>query len=177
MIEFFRGDLDVKAFWKVLIYMVLFSVFHFGYELTGWNFLRIFCGTDESVFEHLKMGFWAYFFVSVIEFAVAKKRENFWPSRLFSTILVPWFIAIVWYMVPAIFGKLESLALELIWAFAVVIISGLFGIAAERQLEAVRVSRSFNTILAILFIVSVVFFVRFSLTKPWIDLFVDPSTL
>ncbi|WP_241240654.1 hypothetical protein [Thermotoga sp. Ku-13t] len=166
----------MKTFWKILIYMVLFSVFHFGYELTGWNFLRILCGTDESVFEHLKMGFWAYFFASIIEFNIAKKGENFWPSRLFSTILVPWFIVIVWYMVPAISGKLESLALELIWAF-VVIISGLFAIVLERQLEAVRVSRSFNTILAILFIVSLVFFVRFSLTKPLIDLFVDPSKL
>lgn len=167
----------MKAFWKVLIYMVLFSVFHFGYELTGWNFLRILFGTNESVFEHLKMGFWAYFFASIIEFAVAKKRENFWPSRLFSTILVPWFIVIVWYMMPVIFGKLESLAFELIWAFAVVIISGLSAIVLERQLEAVRVSRSFNTILTILLIVSAVFFVRFSITKPWIDLFVDPSTL
>lgn len=167
----------MKAFWKVLIYVVLFSVFHFGYELTGWNFLKILCGTDESVFEHLKMGFWAYFFASVIEFAIAKKKENFWPSRLFSTILVPWFIVIVWYMVPAIVGKLESLTLELIWAFAVVLISGLFAIVLERQLEAVRVSRSFNAILTILLIVSVVFFVRFSLTKPWIDLFVDPSKL
>ncbi|AJC73914.1 hypothetical protein AJ81_06580 [Pseudothermotoga hypogea DSM 11164 = NBRC 106472] len=157
--------------------MVLFSVLHFGHELTGWDFLKIFCGTDESVFEHIKMGFWAYLFTSAIEFFVFKKKQNFWSSRLFSTSLVPWFIVVVWYMVPAIFGKIEAVWIELIWAFAIVIISGLFATVVERQVETLKISKGFKTVMVVLVAVSIIFFVRFSFAKPWIDVFVDPYTL
>lgn len=167
----------MKAFWKILIYMAFFSVLHFGYELTGWSFLKPFCGTDESVFEHLKMGFWAYLFASAIEFFTLKKRGNFWSSRLFATMLVPWLILIVWYMVPAIYGKIESLTIELMWAFAVVIISGIFARVVEKNLERLNVSSNFKIIVLVLLIVSIVFFVRFSFAKPWIDVFVNPYTL
>jgi len=167
----------VRLFLKILIYTALFSVLHFGYELTGWDFLKIFCGTDESVFEHIKMGFWAYLFTSIIEFFTLKNKRNFWSSRLFSTSLVPWFVAIVWYMVAAIFGKVEVVWIELTWAFAVVIISGLFAKVVERELETLKISRAFKTVIAVLVVVSVIFFVRFSFAKPWIDVFVDPYTL
>ncbi|MEN3009058.1 DUF6512 family protein [Pseudothermotoga sp.] len=167
----------MKTFLKILIYTVLFSILHFGYELTGWPLLKPFCGTDESVFEHLKMGFWAYLFASTIEFFILKKHGDFWPSRLFATTLVPWFILIVWYLVPALFGRIESLTIELIWAFAVVIISGIFGRVIEKELDQLNTSKNFRTIVSVLLIVSILFFVRFSFSKPWIDVFVDPHTL
>jgi len=167
----------MKTFWKILIYTAFFSVLHFGYELTGWSFLKPFCGTDESVFEHLKMGFWAYLLASAIELFTLKKCENFWSSRIFSTILIPLFILVVWYMVPAIFGKIESLTIELIWAFVVVIISGIFARVVEKNLERSNVSMNFKIVVLVLLIVSIVFFVRFSFTKPWIDVFVNPYTL
>ncbi|WP_448516785.1 DUF6512 family protein [Pseudothermotoga sp.] len=157
--------------------MALFSVLHFGYELVGWDLLKVFCGTDESVFEHIKMGFWAYLFTSVIEFFAFKKKQNFWSCRFFSASLVPWFIVVVWYLVPAIFGKIETLWIELTWAFAVVIISGLFATLVEGELETLKTSKGFRVFVYVLVIVSTVFFVRFSFVKPWIDVFVDPYTL
>ena len=167
----------MRRFLKILIYVALFSVLHFGYELTGWDFLKVLCGTDESVFEHIKMGFWAYLFTSVIEFFAFKKKQNFWSSRFFSASLVPWFIVVVWYLVPAIFGKIETLWIELAWAFAVVIISGLFAIIVETELEPLKISKGFKILVFALFVVSMIFFVRFSFGKPWIDVFVDPYTL
>jgi len=47
-----------------------FSLFHFGYEITGWGFLAPFCGVNESVFQHLKMAFWGYLLVAVGEYLV-----------------------------------------------------------------------------------------------------------
>ncbi|WP_448522617.1 DUF6512 family protein [Pseudothermotoga sp.] len=157
--------------------MVLFSVLHFGYELTGWDLLKVFCGSDESVFEHIKIGFWAYLFTSVIEFFAFKKKQNFWSSRFFSASLVPWFIVVVWYMAAAIFGKIEAVWIELAWAFAVVIICGLFATLVEGELETLKTSKGFRVFVYVLVIVSTVFFVRFSFGKPWIDVFVDPYTL
>ncbi len=162
---------------KTLLYVALFSVLHFGYELTELPFLKPFCGIDESVFEHIKMGFWAYLTVSIIEYFLSRKRveaQSFWYSRLLSTVLVPWSIVIVWYMVPAIFGHVESTALELTWAFAVVILSGIAGIMLEKTVERVSLSSPVRMIILVLFVMSVIFYVRFSFSKPWIDLFIDP---
>jgi hypothetical protein len=49
---------------KPLLFLLSFSLFHFGYEITGWNLLTPFCGINESVFQHLKMAFWGYLLVS-----------------------------------------------------------------------------------------------------------------
>lgn len=67
---------------KALIYLVLFSVLHFVFDLTDWSFLRPFCGVDESVFQHLKMAFWAYLLATLVEYRLIKKKKivsrNFW---------------------------------------------------------------------------------------------------
>lgn len=161
--------------WKALLFLGIYAVLHFGYELTGWRFLIPFCGVDESVFEHLKIGFWAYFLTNVLEYVVLRKRRNgaWWFSRLFSGTLLPWFIVIVWYMVPVFFGHVESLAVELIWAFFVTFISGVFSIVVERNIEKRPLTASFVSVIILLFVVSIVFFTAFSFEKPWVDLFVE----
>ncbi len=169
----------MKIATKVIIYMAIFSLLHFGYDLTGWNFLIPFCGTDESVFEHLKMGFWSYLLVSTLEFLILKRKErssnNFWMSRLISTIFIPWLIVVVWYLVPGIYGKVESITLELVWAFIVVIVSAIIGIVLEKSTEKIKFGMGLKTIILVLLIICIFFFVRFSYSKPWIDLFQNPE--
>lgn len=108
----------MNVYLKALLYLFSFSVFHFGYELTGWTFLTPFCGINESVFQHLKMGFWGYILLSGIEyFSIRKKIKgnivNFWYSRIFSTIILPWITVLLWYLLPAVYGRANSLALDL----------------------------------------------------------------
>lgn len=167
----------MKIILKAIIYLIVFSVLHFGYEVLKWPLLIIFCGTDESVFEHLKMGFWAYLIVSVIEYFLVKKKvqqENFWYSRIFSAILAPWFIVVIWYMLPAIIGHVESLAVELVWAFVVTFLSAIMACHLEKNVERISLTRWGRMIIITLFVLSVVFYVRFSFSKPWIDLFINP---
>ncbi len=77
---------------------MIFSILHFGYDLTHWAFLAPICGVNESVFQHLKMAFWAYLLASLIEYFVVRgklgKKETFWYSRFLSTIIVPWFVVL-----------------------------------------------------------------------------------
>ncbi|MEJ5229489.1 MAG: DUF6512 family protein [Pseudothermotoga sp.] len=167
----------MKSLSKILLYVAIFSVLHFGYELTGLSVLKPFCGVDESVFEHIKMGFWAYLFVSIIEYFFVKRpldSRNFWYSRIFSAIFVPWSIIIIWYILPAIFGHVESVVIELMWAFTVVFLSGLVGHLLEKNLERIAPTNSLRMVIILLFVVSVIFFVRFSFSKPSIDLFANP---
>lgn len=158
---------------KVLLFAALYVVLHFGYDLTQLEILRPFCGTDESVFEHLKIGFWAYFFSTVIE-SFVYKSIRFWFPRLLANVLVPWTILLVWYMLPLFTGHTGSPAVEIAWAFAVIFITGLLGVSFERDLEKVPLRSRMKVIVLLLFVLSIVFYVGFSFSKPGIDLFKAP---
>lgn len=177
MVQNINGGVGMKTLPKAILYLMVFSVLHFGYETLRWPFLIPFCGVDESVFEHLKMGFWAYSIVSVIEYFLVRKkiqRESFWQSRILSAVLVPWFIVIVWYMVPAIFGHVESLTFELIWAFIVTFISAIMASSFEKNIQKISLGKGTKITIIILFVLSIIFYTRFSFSKPWIDLFINP---
>jgi hypothetical protein len=164
-------------FGKPLMFLGIYAVLHFLYEATGFKILIPFSGVDESVFEHLKLGFWAYFFANIIEYFISKKKSqtSWWYSRMFSNILLPWFIVLIWYMLPIFLGHIESLAIELVWAFAVTFVVGLISVSIERNLEDKQLSMNLKFLIVSLFVVSIIFYTAFSFQKPWIDLFENPE--
>jgi hypothetical protein len=168
--------------WKALAFLIIFTVLHFAYEWTGWRPLMILSGTSESVFEHLKMAFWSYALLSAAEALWQRRR---WGrelggqlyARAVSTLLVPWVIVIVWYLVPGIVGKVDSIALDLGWAIGVTYLAGWVGAVLEREMSGKRPSPVATGTAVALLAISCFFFVRFSFGKPWLDLFVDPVSL
>jgi len=176
-----RGEKTMRVYVKVIIYLAIFSILHFGYDLTHWNFLVPICGIDESVFQHLKMAFWAYLFTSIIEYFLSRKRfgkrESFWYTRLLSTVILPWFIVLIWYVVPALFGKVESLIVDLVWAIFSTFLSAILAITVERSIEDIKAALSFKLVILFLFIISAFLYVWFTYQPPWIDLFVNPELL
>lgn len=166
---------------KSLLYLAIFSLLHFGYDLTHWAFLTPLCGINESVFQHLKMAFWAYLLASLIEYFVVRrklsKRKTFWYPRLLSTIIVPWFVMLIWYLVPALCGKVEFLVLELLWSVLSTYSSGVMGGIIEKNFEENVVTPSYKIVILILFIVSAFLYVWFTYNVPWIDLFINPELL
>ncbi|WP_369019121.1 DUF6512 family protein [Thermatribacter velox] len=164
---------------KVLLYLGIYALLHFAYEVTGIETFKPISGVDESVFEHLKIGFYAYFFASIIEYFLMRRKKllsNFWTSRMFATIFVPWSIVIIWYLAPALIGKF-GLQAELTWALTVTFLSGIIARQVEKALEFRELPTGFGLSVLVLFVVALVFFSVFTYQKPWIDLFVDPLTL
>lgn len=163
---------------KSLLYLAIFVVLHFGYDLTHWAFLTPFCGINESVFQHLKMAFWAYLLASLIEYFVVirkfSKRKTFWYPRFLSTIIVPWFVVLIWYLAPALFGRVESLTLEVLWAIFTTYFSGVMGGIIEKNIEE-GVTLSFKVVILILLIISAFLYIWFTYKPPWIDLFINPG--
>ncbi|MDI3472552.1 MAG: hypothetical protein PWQ20_1396 [Thermotogaceae bacterium] len=94
---------------------------------------------------------------------------------MFSNILLPWFIVLIWYMVPIFFGHFESLIVELIWAFVVTFLTGLISISIEKNLEDQQLTTSLRFLIILLFVISIIFYTAFSFQKPWIDLFENPE--
>lgn len=163
---------------KSILYLFIFSLLHFGYEWTHFSFLVPFCGTNESIFQHLKIGFWAYFLASGIEVSVKQNRRlqsGFWYSRLFSSVVLPWFIFLFWYMAPALFGKIHRMEMELAWAILVTWICGVLAGVFERSLEKHSFSLFMKIGILVLFLFSALLYVRFTYVTPWIDLFENPK--
>ncbi len=53
----------IKIYIKLLLFLVIFAILHFSYDLLPNNITKIFSGTEESVFSHLKIAFWAYLMI------------------------------------------------------------------------------------------------------------------
>ena len=105
------------------------------------------------------------------------KKDNFWYPRLLTTIIVPWFVILVWYLVPALIGKLKSTGLEIIWAIFTTYISGIMGGVIEKNFENHSFNLKIKILILILFIISAFLYIRFTYSPPWIDLFENPETL
>ncbi len=164
---------------KAFIYLILFSILHFSLDFTGWSFLRPFAGVDESVFQHLKMAFWAYLLASLVEYPFFKKKkksvESFWYPRFLSAVFVPWIIFIVYFLLPATAGKLKNAPLELIWAILVTYFSGLAGALLEGHLEEQKLEFCFKAVIIFLLVSSAFLYVAFTYSLPWLDMFRAPQ--
>jgi hypothetical protein len=127
------------------------------------------------------MVFWAYLLANVTEYLFVKKkltnRDSFWFSRLFITVQLPWFIALVWYLAPSIFGRFTSALIDIIWAIVSSYVSALFGVIVERNLEKREFNLSFKVVTIILLVISAFFYVWCTYYPPYIDLFVNPELL
>jgi len=172
----------MNIYLKSFLYLAIFSVLHFGYDLTHWVFLTPFCGINESVFQHLKMAFWAYLLTNLLEYFVIRgekisKRILFWYSRILSTIILPWFTMLIWYLVPAIFGRIEFLPLEVLWAILSTYFSAVIAGIMEKNIEECKMNLIFKIVILILFIISAFLYVWFTYKPPWIDLFINPEVL
>lgn len=171
----------MKSQLKVFLFLFIFSILHFGYDVTHLAFLKPFCGINESVFQHLKMVFWAYLITNVVEYFFVKKRlekkESFWYSRLFITVQLPWFVVLIWYLIPSIFGRVKSTMVDVSWAIVSSYISALFGVLIERNIERVRLNLAFKVVTAILLSVSAFFYIWYTYHLPYIDLFIDPELI
>ena len=171
----------MNIFFKSLIYLFIFSILHIAYDLTHWVFLMPFCGINESIFQHLKMAFWAYLLTNLIEYLTVKDKLsgkiNFWYPRLLSTVMLPWVIVLIWYLVPALYGRVKILSLDVLWAIFSTYTSGVMIGVIEKNIEKNVITISFKVIILILFIISIFIYIWFTYKLPWIDLFIDPGVL
>ncbi len=164
--------------WKGLVYLGIFSIMHFIYDMLPYPPVLIIGANDESVFSHMKMAFWAYLIVLGIEYAVFRKgldnKQGFVLARLSSTIFAPWVEVLIWYVVPAIVKAELPLELELMWAFIAVFLIVLILGGLEREWQKITYTRYAIITIFVLLGLSLFFFTVFTFEKPWIDIFYLP---
>jgi len=105
---------------KLLGFWAGFLILHYAYAFFPILPLKLVSGINESFFQHIKIVFFAYLIVNLVEFLTRSKvfenRESFILTRLFSTTLLPWFVFIIWFIAPAYYGLIGDVAIEILYA-------------------------------------------------------------
>ena len=155
----------VGFFWIV----ILGSLLHFTFELSGGSKLvALFSPVNESVWEHLKLGYFSLTFFMIIKyFFIKNKVHNFFIANFMGIISMSIFIIVVFYSYEAITGShnlMVDIGSFVLGALLCQIIS--YNIMTKN----IRVSDSFGLIMFILMGLSFMFFTFYPLHIP---LFMD----
>lgn len=160
--------------WEMLGIIFIFligALFHFVFELSGKNIvIGLFGAVNESVWEHIKIGFWPAFIWAVIEFFIwGRKVKNFLLAKGVSFIVIGVLITGIYYFIKYL--GIESLAIDISNFFISIAIAQ---IISYSLLLVKKHHVALSIIGAILILLSVAAFSLLSYFPPQCPIFRDP---
>ena len=146
----------------IFFIFLLGGLLHFTFEFSGYNpIVGVFSAINESVWEHLKLGFWPILLLTIIEYRTIKKQtNNFFLAKTAEAYTILLVIPAIFYSYTSITGK--SIFLIDITSFIIAVVIGQFlsyKILKHKQLPKISkwVSLIALAILAIFFVVFIFF--------------------
>ena len=154
--------------------VVLGSLLHFVFEWSGGALPGAwFAAVNESVWEHLKLGFWPALIYAALEYSrFGKSVKNFFFAKTLGIYLIPITIVALYYAYTAILGH-GSLEVD-IAIFVVAVIVG--QLVSYKLLTASPLPGRLNRFAPIAVVVLGILFVLFTFYPPHLHLFWDSST-
>ena len=161
-----------RKFLMAFLFLAIFVALHLAGDLVPVR--TPFFGVSESVWEHLKMGFWSYGITYGI-FWAARRRGSL--SGLFSgTLFSLGAIFILYYTslnLGAVPGRLP-LALDIILVSLITFVSGLLGVEASDLADSTAARRGFLVASGILWVLLLVLFIVYTYRQPALPPFQEP---
>ncbi|MHA1672423.1 MAG: DUF6512 family protein [Promethearchaeota archaeon] len=168
---------------RCIAFLQLFLILHYAYDFAPVgilkNILGIFSGTQESIFQHMKIAFYAYIILFLIESSVFRNqiqdRTQYFYSNLIATIVLPWLIFIVYYSLLAFTGRLYPVVIEIVYAnFAVL---GVLYITTtlQQKLISLEYTKEIKIMIFFLLVCLVSQFTIFTLEIPELGFFFEPA--
>jgi len=158
----------------IFFIIILGSLLHFTFELSGHHpVVGVFSAVNESVWEHLKLGFWPALLYAVIEYRYLKKStNNFLPAKTVGIYLIPIIIQILFYSYTAILE--ESVLMIDILTFIIAVIVG--QLASYKLLTYRKLPRNLNKVSVVALFLLGVAFVLLTFYPLHLPIFQDPTT-
>jgi hypothetical protein len=158
-----------------VVFIIIFgSMLHFTFEWSGRQIIvGIFSAVNESVWEHLKLGFWPAITFALIEFKYLRKlANNFLLAKAVGIYLIPAIIIVIFYSYIAILGE-SILAIDIITFIIAVIV----GQAVSYKLLTGKILPPKLAVISLiaLFLLGLAFLL-FTFYPPAFPLFQDPVT-
>ncbi len=164
----------MNIYLKALIFLLIYAFLHLKCNPHNIKILRSICIIDESIFQHIKLGFWSYIFTNAIEYFIDDvdfRDIDIWLfPRLFSSSMIPWLMIVIWYLAPALFDRIRSLIKMILWDIFATYLSGVFATLIENSLSK-NLSSEFKMFILIFLATSIFLYIRFTYKRPSIDLF------
>jgi hypothetical protein len=158
----------------IIFIVVLGTVLHFAFEWSGrWIPIAPIAAVNESVWEHLKLGFWPALAYAVLEYSrFGKSANNFFFAKTLGIYLIPITIVVLYYSYTAILG--HGLLIVDIAIFVVAVIVG--QLVSYELLIASTLPERLNRFAPIALVVLGILFVLFTFYPPQLPLFRDSVT-
>jgi hypothetical protein len=154
--------------------VVLGSVLHFVFEWSGGAIpVAWIAAVNESIWEHLKLGFWPALVYAALEYSRFGKSANNFPfAKTLGIYLIPITIVVLYYAYTAILGR--GLLEVDIAIFVVAVIVG--QVVSYKLLTTSPLPKRLNRFAPIALAVLGILFVLFTFYPPQFPLFRDPIT-
>ena len=158
-----------------MVFIILLgSLSHFTFELSDFNpVVGAFSAVNESVWEHLKLGFWPLILFTAVEYwKINDKTNNFFLAKAVAACTIILVIPVIFYSYTSI--TCEAILAIDIGSFIVAVIVGQF--LSYRLLNLKPQSRTVELISMVVLVVLAVLFIVFTYYPPQISLFQDGIT-
>ena len=163
---------------KVILYQVLFLVIHYLYDWFPGSLTYFFSATNESVFQHMKTGFYTYIALTAIEYGLANQaipsKSRYFYARLFGASILPLLMLAYFLAGPAMFIKIESILLEVLFANLALVATSSSTFLLEGLFEKSELSPGLKWMILLLFMLTAMQCVIFNYRLPWFDVFAVP---
>lgn len=158
---------------KVLIIWVLYVALHFTYKYIPCGLTQLFGCPEESIFHHMKMAFFAYSLVSIVEYFILKPqyRESFISSRMLSVLLISYFSFMVWLFVPVVIGPIHAPWFEIVYSNLILALSLSAVIYIETFTEKITFNKTVTRIISLIYLIILTVFVVSTFSPPEMDVF------
>ena len=156
--------------WKLIAVWVLFLGLHFSYETFPNTLFKIIGEEGETNYFHMKMLFFAYLFVSIVEFFVERKKitsvQDFILPRMFISVAYPWLTITVFFLSEAITGGMLEMPWEIIYANVITIFGIYFALRLEEALSEIEYRPALRNLIIFTFLIALFTYVVFSFNVP-----------
>jgi hypothetical protein len=158
----------------IVFIIILGSLFHFTFELSSFNpVVGAFSAVNESVWEHLKLGFWPLIIYAVLEYwKIKNKTNNFFLAKAVAACTIILIIPVIFYSYTSI--TCEALLAIDIGSFIGAVVFGQF--LSYTLLIFKEQSKTVELLSLIVLAVFAVLFIVFTFYPPHISLFQDSGT-
>jgi hypothetical protein len=122
----------------------------------------------SSVYAHMKMLFYAYLVLSMIDFFRLRKNGlpvSFFYARMLILAAVPWMMIAIYYAVEAV-GIVLPHAIDLTWAILMTLFGLYFSIRLEEPLDGMELRPALKSLIVIAFLGALLTYVGFSFHVP-----------
>jgi hypothetical protein len=164
-----KEPIDRFPWGKFLLGYALYVFFHeINRLLPGTIIATIFGEGIESIYAHMKMLFYAYLILSMIDYFRYRKNGlagSFVYARMLILSAVPWMMIILYYTVEAV-GVVLPRSIDLPWALVVTAFGIYFAIRLEEPFEKMDLRPALKSAILVVFLAALITYVGFSFAIP-----------